>query len=288
MASRRFRMGHEYHDPQGFCGRLDRQASSTFELIWWTCDAVRCTRTIRHVSADDHPAVPLLFTESGRATIDDGRRRSVVGARDVIVLPADRPVEIAHGRDFSASAIMMPLSTADGVLSLPDGTSLAGGSGLAAIANSMVRSARAERDNLDAASFDAVCRRVVELVALAADEATDVGTAPTSRAIVVGAIRQYVRDHATEADLTGRNIAAALGWSLRYVQVVLREAGTTPTGLIRSERLALARSRLRNPAYRRWSVGQIGRGCGFRTASSFSNAFRSEFGVTARETRQQG
>ncbi|WP_269769188.1 helix-turn-helix domain-containing protein [Nocardiopsis gilva] len=80
-------------------------------------------------------------------------------------------------------------------------------------------------------------------------------------------------------------MARSLGWSLRQVQVALQQAGTTPSELIREERLRLVRDRLRSPAYRHMSITELAYATGFSSASALSTAFKRRFGITPREAR---
>jgi AraC-like DNA-binding protein len=70
------------------------------------------------------------------------------------------------------------------------------------------------------------------------------------------------------------DVAASLGWSLWHVQTQLQLVGTTPSELIREERLALARLRLQDPCWRNQSVTQISISSGFGDLSTFSRYHR--------------
>nr|WP_281365667.1 helix-turn-helix transcriptional regulator [Nocardioides panzhihuensis] len=85
--------------------------------------------------------------------------------------------------------------------------------------------------------------------------------------------------------MTGAVVAARLGWSLRNIQTQLQRVDTTPSDLIREERLALARLRLQDPAWFRQSVTQVAYASGFGDLSTFSNAYRRHFGERPSDTR---
>jgi AraC-like DNA-binding protein len=137
---------------------------------------------------------------------------------------------------------------------------------------------------LSETTFDIACEQVLDLVCLAVDGAED--SAPAAqRKQVEAQVRQYVRRHAADPDLAIAGIARALGWSARYLQGVLRQAGTTSRDLIRTERLRLARTRLAAPAWDNQSIAQIASACGFASHATMATAYRREFGMTPRETR---
>jgi AraC-like DNA-binding protein len=54
------------------------------------------------------------------------------------------------------------------------------------------------------------------------------------------------------------------------------------TGLVRRERLRLARTRLAGPSWTAVPIAQIAHSCGFGSHAAFATAFRQEFGMTVR------
>jgi len=160
-----------------------------------------------------------------------------------------------------------------------------GTAGLGRVIRRMVLTLQEEREQLTGAAFDVACDQLLDLVGLAAEGAVD-SAPPAQRAEVEAQIRRYVRRHAADSGLTVAGVARALGWSTRYIQDVLQAAGTTSRDLIRTERLRAARTRLTSPDWRHRSITQIAYACGFTSHSSFATAYRREFGLTPRETRQ--
>jgi transcriptional regulator GlxA family with amidase domain len=96
-----------------------------------------------------------------------------------------------------------------------------------------------------------------------------------------------VRSHAQDAALTGASVAAELGWSLRQVQARLQRAGTTPSALIKGERLDLARLRLQHQGWAHRSIASIARASGFANPATFSNSYRERFGERPTDTRER-
>ena len=105
---------------------------------------------------------------------------------------------------------------------------------------------------------------------------------------LVATIRCFVRANAHDVSLTGAAVAAELGWSLRQIQARLQRIGTTPSMLIRDERLELARLRLQQHGWDHRTVAGIARSSGFSNASTFSNAYRERFGERPTDTRERG
>jgi AraC-like DNA-binding protein len=199
----------------------------------------------------------------------------------------DRPVEFAHPAEFSSVSLVIPAEEVDrrNPAAAREVQAFAGVSGLGRLARQMVLTLQEERELLSETTFDVACGQLLDLVCLLAEGASD--SAPTGqRAAVEAEIRRYIHQHADEHDINVAGIARALGWSRRYIQEVLKDAGTTSRDLIREERLRVARTRLSSAGWAGQSVAQIAFASGFTSHASFSTAFRQEFGITPREARK--
>jgi AraC-like DNA-binding protein len=271
---------------EGFRGRLARQRSAEFQLVRWWSGEARFERTARHVARDERGTVELFLPLTGAAVVEQGRSRSTMRPGDMALYAIDRPVTLWHVPEFSGMTLIIPAGRVEQRSSeLTDARLFDGTRGLGRIALTMLRTLREQRTQLSGAGFDASCDRLVDLLCLTGTSAAEPGVSGTHRGDVEAAIRRYVRTHLEDAELSTRSISAALGWSPRYVQAVLPEAGTTPTELIRDERLALARGRLEHADYRSWPIERVGRSCGFPNASAFSAAFRRRYGMSPRDAR---
>src|SRR5690606_11826996 len=81
-----------------------------------------------------------------------------------------------------------------------------------------------------------------------------------------------------DPDLDTRRIAARIGVSPRYVQMLFAEMGTTPTAFIQSRRLELAARRLEREGMGA-TITEVAFDAGFNDLSSFCRAFRRKFEV---------
>ncbi|MGW2717293.1 helix-turn-helix domain-containing protein [Streptomyces sp. NPDC001492] len=111
--------------------------------------------------------------------------------------------------------------------------------------------------------------------------ALDTGLPSESRRHVLFlCIASYVDHHLGDAHLTPASLATAHGVSVRYVQRIFQEQGTTAAAFIREQRLARCRRDLTDPALRDVPVHAIGARWGFPRASDFNRAFRMTTGVS--------
>ncbi|GHI53726.1 hypothetical protein Srubr_35720 [Streptomyces rubradiris] len=126
--------------------------------------------------------------------------------------------------------------------------------------------------------------------ALLVSAAHDPGT-PVVRSVMdetlLTRVTAHVRRHHTDPGLCAESIAAAHGVSVRHLYQVLREAEVSLEQWIISERLATARRMLASPDHAGLAIGVVAARCGFSSPSHFTRRFRSAYGLSPREWRQQ-
>ncbi|MGW1991292.1 helix-turn-helix domain-containing protein [Embleya sp. NPDC001921] len=99
-------------------------------------------------------------------------------------------------------------------------------------------------------------------------------------------MRDFVKRRLAEPELSAKAVAAAFGVSVRYVEIVFRESGTSPARFIREARLEEARRILANPRLRHRPIVAIARSVGIENATVFARAFRHFHGVTPSDYRR--
>ncbi|WP_018748487.1 helix-turn-helix domain-containing protein [Chitiniphilus shinanonensis] len=104
------------------------------------------------------------------------------------------------------------------------------------------------------------------------------------RAIRIERAVDLINQHYSN-DLTLDEVAAQACYSnWHFVRAFEAEIGESPFDLLRKRRLYAAAYRLLSNA--RVSISELSTRCGFQYASSFSKAFRRQFGMTARDWRE--
>lgn len=275
-------------DTGSYRGRLVRQRTSTYQLIGWTGEAELIKRDTRGIRRDPRGHYELLAPLKGDLIVGHGDTRSQLQPGEMALVPIDAPFTVSHAAGAVALTLLVPCERIDHRLRPADkrGRRLMGEKGLSRVSRDLVVSLLRQRNELSGTEFDAACDRVVDLLCLAADGADRL---PDSSGVsaVLDSVRRYVREHATDPDVSVAAMAAAIGWSPRYIQAVLAQHGTTATDLIRGERLELARIKLANRTFTSQTIAAIAASVGFASASAFSNAYRQRFGCSPRDTRRE-
>lgn len=105
---------------------------------------------------------------------------------------------------------------------------------------------------------------------------------------LIGLLREHIRNHLADTDLTVTELARRHHVSVRQVHVVFARAGTTPAGFVRLQRLAAARQLLADPAGARRTIAGVAAAVGFSELRTFERAFQRQYGTTpARWRRHQ-
>jgi len=267
-------------------GVLDIRRSDKYGLAFCSSGEQLMTRESRHVRTDPRQTFELLVPFAGSAATEQDRTWGELRPGHMALVDADRPFRFRHDAAFRSVAFIVPAAEVIGraPATKHGATLLDATRGLGRVVQEMVRTLHEEQHDMTLVAFDRACDSLLDLVGLAADGL--LRTAPPSQRTTVEAeIRWHVRAHAADPTLDVTGIAHELGWSPRYIQQIMREAGTTPRELIRHERLRLARSRLSSPRWATRSIGQIAQACGFGSQAVFATAFRQLYAMTPSEAR---
>jgi AraC-like DNA-binding protein len=107
-----------------------------------------------------------------------------------------------------------------------------------------------------------------------------------SRESVRQAALAFIVHQSSNPDLTPIDVARHVRVSLRALQAVFAEQGTSPAAEIRRQRARRAHSWLTDSRYATLSVDQVARRAGFGTSMSLRRALRDEYGTTPGSLRR--
>jgi AraC-like DNA-binding protein len=276
-----FRMRPNYR------GRIEHQHTEAYQLVrWWGAEEF-IKRSGADVRRHPHGAYELLVPVTGSMMIRQAETSLSLEPGGMALATLDAPMDMWHSDNFSCLALVIPRDRVDArVGRLTRTVGLNAEHGMGRIVVDLLGSLRSQAHTIGGLDFDAAADRAVDLLCFA------YGGAPLppvyeTQDDLVATIRCFVRANAHDVALTGAAVAAELGWSLRQIQARLQRIGTTPSMLIRDERLELARLRLQQHGWDHRTVASIARSSGFSNASTFSNAYRERFGERPTDTRER-
>jgi AraC-like DNA-binding protein len=277
-----FRLRNDYR------GRIEHQHSEAYQLVRWWGDEEFIRRSGTDVRRHPHGAYELLVPVLGSMMIQQADTSLRLEPGGMALATLDAPMDMWHSDNFSCLALVIPRVRVDarvgGLLTRTVGLNAEHGMGRIVV--DLLGSLRSQAHTIGGLDFDAAADRAVDLLCLAYGGA-QLPPVYETQDDLVATIRGFVRANADDVSLTGAAVAAELGWSLRQIQARLQRAGTTPSTLIREERLELARLRLQQHGWDHRTVASIARSSGFSNASTFSNAYRERFGERPTDTRER-
>lgn len=239
----------------------------------------------RRAHSDD---LHLSLQQASHGTVSSGSRTVAVRPGSVSVYPTDAPYYV----DYSASdqqQLLVQVSRSS--VRLPRGM-LAEAADRVALPR--VQQAPAARALFSYAADLPADEDPVEVAAVVRDLAsvmihsafTSAPVTPHTTCGLRHTLRQHLREHVFDRDLTMDEVARRHGVSRRRLYQVFEADGTTPAAYLRSVRLAAAAEMLERP--RSATITEIAYACGFNDPLTFSRAFRRAYGVTPREWRSSG
>ncbi|BBG00978.1 MULTISPECIES: helix-turn-helix domain-containing protein [Pseudonocardia] len=268
-------------------GAVTRQQTSRYQLVSWRADTERLTRHRRHVRADPRGVFEFVVPLRGSLYLgEDEPGATTLAPGSIAMVPIDQRLSFAHGDGSVALSMIVPYERVEHRFGLPVAAGIIrSDSGIAKVGRDLLVGLVRQRDSLTAADFDTACEHATDLICRGlSGDPQPVDAAGTD--LIHEQVLRYVREHATDPQLTVRSLAVALGWSRRHIQAVLARRGTTAIDLIRNERLDLARSRLASPRFAGRTIASIAHSVGFTSPSAFSHAFRQRFGCPPRDVRR--
>mgnify|MGYP001548826491 CR=1 FL=1 len=248
----------------------------------------RCTRTSAITQNDD---VILTCVMRGGVTVRERGREAVVGVGEAVFASNDVPgaaIGYVPSRScnlrFTRARLQSMSLDIDAALvrtMARDSAALRLLRGYVEIMNDTNALATPELRRIVAAHF-------YDLVALlmgASADAAHMAQGNGVRAARLRAIQGDIRDNLTQGGLSVNDVALRHDVSPRYVQMLFEAQGSTFSGFVLEQRLALARRMLANPGLRARKISEVAWDAGFQDLSYFNRMFRRRYGMTPSEAR---
>jgi AraC-like DNA-binding protein len=135
-----------------------------------------------------------------------------------------------------------------------------------------------------------VSQHIVDLVALAicpTEETRERLRGEALRAARLATIRADVLANLGHVRLSAKTVARRHGVSDRHVHVLFESTGQTFSRFVEEERLKYALALLNDPKLATISIGEVAARCGYTDHSTFTRAFRRQFGAAPKDVRRK-
>jgi AraC-like DNA-binding protein len=182
--------------------------------------------------------------------------------------------------------LWIPADRLDDSIDLAEATvrSFSGSSGLSRVAFGAASSLVEELTTISNGRAEELAENVCGLMNLAIHER--LAQPSSARPSLADRIQAYVVDNLRDPDLSLDTIARHLNASKRSLHRAVSDRNGSIHDLIWRERLERCRQDLLDPAREHHSIADIAHSWGFKNLTHFSRAFRTKYGLSAREARR--
>jgi AraC-like DNA-binding protein len=232
----------------------------------------------------------LVLPVRGEVTVEQNARRATAAVGDLVLVDGRRPYRLAMSAPVTFAALQADrhlLGLLDSTTHHLTATQWSATGGLLALSTDMFTSLAGNLAEIDGAECETLGLTVTSLMTgLFIDRLRTAAADPAvARQILLLRILTHIRALLGDATLTPRRVANDLEISLRYVQSLFAELGTSPAKWIRDERLARLHADLLTPRFDNQTVAALGESWGLTGASQVSRLFRARYGHTPSEVR---
>ena len=278
-------------DPSRFTGRLRRhhldQVTAALSEIQASQHTVR--RASEQIGATSEPSYLVICQLSGRSVFQQvGGDRADLRPGDFAITSFRQPYEWTFaGGSNSVFSLRFPEALLDvprQVLQPAEGRTLSAREGFGRHLAPFVKAVAHDGELLSGPAGLRLARNLIDLFATGLVE-WGLGD-PSGRSVPLFIkVSGYIADNLADPGLDAPSIARACHISVRYLQALFQEQGTTVTDWIRERRLAGARRDLADPARRPMPIAEIAARWGYADPAYFARLFRRAYGETPREWR---
>ncbi|MBO8195675.1 helix-turn-helix domain-containing protein [Streptomyces oryzae] len=274
-----------------FRGSLTTASLGPVQLSTMAYSSFSSIRTPRLIRVSDPECIQLALVRSGPHIIEQNRRNAPARPGELLLFDSSRPFD--SYADGEALLLQIPRSVLplrghrfDPVLARP----LPGDRGTGRLLAEFLT--RVARDGYERLRQDATRLGTVALDLAAAvladhlDRAADL-PADSRQHVLYLRITAFVQCHLGDPALTPGEVAAAHHISLRSLHRLFQQHGTSIGAWIRSRRLERCRRDLADPRKSRIPIHAIAARWGYPRPGDFTRAFRTAYGITPSDYREQ-
>jgi AraC-like DNA-binding protein len=269
-------------EPAAFVGWLRPLSASGLTAVDIGCNAPRIERTQRDIQLDGVERYCVLFQVAGCSTFSQNDRVVQVATNDVVLIDTARPMTCFVDNCVAQWLILnlprRPLISHLG-FEPQGGTNRCGGTPAGRALLDLVRGADGGDESLLSAGDCYIRLAFYDLVG-ALFAPSDEGPLSGHSDKLFARVRSLMVEHFFDPDFGPSDVAAKAGISLRYVQKLFADRGSSCSEYIYSLRLDQAARSIHRRALlgKHQPLSEIAYECGFRDYTHFSRRFRRRFG----------
>lgn len=230
----------------------------------------------------DQDFLRVRYQRSGECIVEQGGRQRRVRAGEWLVVDGTRPHSVVNEHEVSQISLQVPRSLLSdwdcrAAAALEDPFPTTGRVG--ELLFECLRMTIENLDELSEQSEHGLGLSLLEMFRIMIGEAGSARQRASSREALEQRVRDYVRCHLRDPNLSVETIATAMGCSPRYIHKIF-EGRETVSRMIWSLRLDRCRQALMEPVGTGATLTELAYDFGFSNSAHFSRAFKERFGIT--------
>ena len=275
-------------DRDGFHGELVRLIGERSEVVSAksTGAVIRDGGPTR--SGSDDQLFRLQLNHLGACRLVHNGRDEVIEAGDIVLMDLSKPFEMTFDQPLQALVLQLPhdrFAARSVDLEQLAGKPILAREGAAAVLSTFLSSTWDNLAEPDGGDWpDSALEVLWDLAERACKPQAKSSPCASLALRHRREARVLIEERLCDPDLDGSEVAEALGFGVRYLQLLFAEVGTTPSRFILARRLERAAARLRRLG-KTCSITETALDVGFNDLSYFSRAFSRRFGVSPRDYR---
>jgi AraC-like DNA-binding protein len=275
---------HAYGDPT-IASQLE-----TVEVAWLQVARITAGRhrIVHDPSTEAIPSVAIALQVTGSGVLEQHGRTARLIAGNWSICSSSEPYVLSSPTASHRLTMLIPLNRIERGIDVRAVTARAftGTSGVSRLAFGGANWLMEEFTALSMVRADDLADSLSRLMNLAIYERTRQQPLEPAQRTLADRIREYVAQHLHDPDLSLDTIAHDLNASKRSLHRAVSEVDGSIHNLIWHARLERCREDLRDPTKSQHSIANIAQSWGFKNLTHFSRAFRTRFGMSAREARR--
>ncbi len=230
----------------------------------------------------------------GESLVQQLGREAHLTPGDFTLCQSSVPYELHFREEYSQVILSVPQALLDECVQHPYqhlGVRMDASVGANGLFTQFVTSIAGQLDRMDGVLAQRLEANVIDLLATTLGYAQEAQKRDLIASGVKGEylqrIKHFIRRHLDDDRLGPEWIAAAHDISTRYLHMLFESESVSVSRYIQQLRLESCRAALMDPAFAGYSVAEIAYRFGFKDASHFSRAFKSEFGQAPARYRKE-
>jgi AraC family transcriptional activator of tynA and feaB len=276
-----------------FCGAIRQQQLGEVSFAAIKSSPLDVYRRHSHIAQVSDAAYLVKVQVEGEGVVRQRGREAHLYPGDFTLCLSSEPYDLHFASQYSQVVLAVPMPLLEECVKAPTqhlGVRMDASVGANGLFSQFVTSISRGLDTMDGVLAQRLEANVLDLLSTTLGYAQEAQKRDLLKDGVkreyIQRIKHFIRRNLENEELGPEIIAAAHEISSRYLHMLFASESVSISRYIQQLRLGYCRTALADPAFARYSVSEIGYRFGFKDASHFSRAFKSEYQQTPARYRK--